>query len=65
MKTVKQPVLTPRRARKAKLMPLAREWRRKGHSYQEIADALGVSIMTSWSYCHDVPAGDIYEGARQ
>lgn len=62
MSIVKEPKLSSRRARKAKLMPLARKWRRKGHSFQEIADALNVSIMTAWSYCHDVPCGDIYEG---
>ncbi len=62
MDRVKQPVLTPRRARKRKLMPLARQYRRQGHSYQEIADALGVSIMTARSYCLDVPKGNIYAG---
>ncbi len=63
MNRVKQPVLTPRRAKKAKLMPLAREWRRRGHSFPEIAKALKVSVMTAWAYCHDVPCGNIYEGA--
>ncbi len=63
MKTVKRPKLTTRRAKKAKLLPLARQWRAMGHSFPEIAKALGVSVMTAWSYCHDVPCGDIYEGA--
>jgi hypothetical protein len=64
MNGVKQPVFTARRAMKRKLMPLARRWRREGHSFQEIADALNVSIMTAWAYCHDVPCGDIYEAVK-
>ncbi len=62
MRTATRPKLSSRRAFKAKLLPKARAWRRMGHSYQEIANALHVSVMTAYSYCSDVPKGNIYEG---
>lgn len=62
MNTVREPKLTPRRARKAKLMPIAREYRRKGYSLSEIGNALGVHYTTVWTWVKDIPPGDIYEG---
>ncbi len=62
MNTAKEPKLNPRRARKAKLMPLAREYRRRGFTCQEIADALGIHFTTVWGYVRDIKPGDIYAG---
>ena len=50
MVNVSTPVLGKRRARKYAMLPVARKWRQQGHTFQEIADALGVRVMTAWHW---------------
>jgi DNA invertase Pin-like site-specific DNA recombinase len=61
MKHESKSVREKQRALKEVRKPKAREMRARGYPYQRIADALHVSIMTAYWYCHDVPRGDIYK----
>jgi transcriptional regulator with XRE-family HTH domain len=61
MQPEKEPKVSKSRAKRMRNIQRAREWRAKGYTFQEIADALHVSNMTAWDYCHDVPRGDIYK----
>jgi hypothetical protein len=44
------PVLGKRRARKYAMLPVTRKWGQQGHTFPEIADALGVCVMTAWHW---------------
>lgn len=50
-------VLSKMRRRKAKLLPILRQWREEGYTFLEIAHASGLSIHTAWVWTRDVPRG--------
>ncbi len=57
-------ILSKMRRRKAKLLPVVREWRRQGFTFDEIAKASGLSIHTAWVWTRDVPRGqEVFQGA--
>jgi hypothetical protein len=55
-------VLTPKRARKMKLLPKAKRLRKQRLAYAEIGWTLGIDPMTAWRWTKDVERGDIFDG---
>ena len=54
MSEVQRSMAAEEKQRRIRNIRQARRWRRSRFTYQEIADALHVSIMTAWLYCRGV-----------
>jgi len=59
-----QPVLAPKKARKLKLLPVARRLRAEGYTYREIGVALKLSDVTIREWVKGTVKGNLFEQSQ-